>query len=326
MLFRHQIVQTLISAVFVVLTGLTGLGVGKAMASAPMAHSAAPGYYRFMLGNFEVTALSDGTVALPVDKLLQGIKSSNVDKLLAEDFESSPVQTSINAFLINTGKKLVLIDTGAGNLFGPTLGNMLKNLKASGYQPDQVDDILLTHMHPDHLGGLLTNGQIAFPHATVWVNKKDADYWLNPANVAGAKKNLQGFFKGAIASIKPYREAGHFKTFTGQQSLLPGIRTEPELGHTPGHSGYLVTSNGKSLLVWGDIIHVQAVQFRHPSVTIVYDSNPNQARATRLKVLANVAKHKILVAAAHIAFPGVGHVVKAGHGYRWIPVNYTVPH
>lgn len=107
--------------------------------------------------------------------------------------------------------------------------------------------------------------------------------------------------------------------------LLAGIRSIPEPGHTPGHTGYLVTSEGKKMLVWGDIIHVQAVQFRDPAVTIVYDSNPTEARATRMKILAWVAKEKILVAGAHLAFPGLGHVRKVKHGYQWIPVSYTVP-
>ena len=324
MFSMHRITRTLVSAMIIGCAGVALSGMRPAMAAAPMAHKAAPGYYRVMLGKFQVTALSDGTFDMPVDKLLQGMKPAAINKMLAKHFESSPLQTSVNAFLVNTGSKLVLIDTGAGKFFGPTLGNVLKNLEASGYRPGQVDDVLITHMHMDHLGGLLTDGHMTFPNATVWVNKKDADYWLNPANLASASKDHKGYFKNAMTAVKPYKAAGHFKTFTGSKTLLPGFRSIPEPGHTPGHTGYLVTSEGKSLLVWGDIIHVQAVQFRYPSVTILYDSNQPEARATRLKILAWVAKDKILVAGAHIAFPGLGHVRKAKHGYRWVPVNYTV--
>jgi len=325
MFSTHKITRTLMPVMLVACAGLALSGIRPAMAAAPMAHKAAPGYYRIMLGKFEVTALSDGTFDMPVDKLLQGIKPPAIDKMLAAHFESSPLQTSVNAFLVNTGSKLVLIDTGSGKFFGPTLGNVLENLEASGYRPDQVDDVLITHMHPDHVGGLLADGHMAFPNATVWVNKKDADYWLDPAKMASAAKGSKGTFKDAMAAFKPYQAAGHFKTFAGSKTLLPGIRSIPEPGHTPGHTGYLVTSDGKSLLVWGDIIHVQAVQFRDPSVTIAYDSNQPEARATRLKILAWVAKDKILVAGAHLAFPGLGHVSKIKHGYKWVPVNYTVP-
>ncbi len=296
--------------------------VRPAQASAPMVHKAAPGYYRVMVGDFEVTAISDGTFKMPADKLLQGIKPAAINKALAARFESLPVVTSINAFLVNTGSKLVLIDTGAGNFFAPTTGKMLANLEASGYSPDQVDDILITHMHPDHVGGLLSKAHMAFPNATLWINSKDANYWLDPAKLAEAPKGKQGMFRHAMAAIEPYKAAGHFKTFSGDKQFVPGIRALPEYGHTPGHTGYLVTSKDSTMLVWGDIIHVQAVQFPNPSVTIAYDSKPNEARATRMKVLKKAVAGKYLIAGAHLAFPGLGHVRKAGHGYAWIPVNY----
>ena len=310
-------------AVLLVVAGLAVCAPRPVRAAAPMVHKAAPGYYRFMLGDFQVTALSDGTGRLPADKLLQGMKPATIDRILAAHFESSPVTTSVNAFLVNTGQRLVLIDTGNGA--GASPGRVLANLEASGYRPDQVDDVLITHMHPDHVGGLVVDGRRAFPNATVWASAKDADYWLSPAQMARASKQRKGTFRAAMAAIDPYRKAGRFRTFTGSRPLLPGFRSLPEPGHTPGHTGYLVTSQGHTMLAWGDIIHVQAVQFSHPSVTIAYDSNPRQARATRLRILARAAAHKYLVAGAHLAFPGLGHVRKASHGYAWIPVPYADP-
>ena len=325
MFAKSSVTRTLLCAVLVAGACLA-FGVPRpARAAAPMEHKAAPGYYRFMLGDFEVTALTDGTIVMKVGDILRGIKTKAMDKALAAHFESPTVQTSVNAFLVNTGSKLVLIDTGTG-ASGPGIGMVLKNLEASGYRPDQVDDVLITHMHPDHIGGLLAGGHMAFPHAIVWVNKKDADYWLDPARMAAAPKDRKGTFERAMAVIKPYKEAGHFRTFTGSKMLVPGIRSMPEPGHTPGHTGYLVSSHGHSMLAWGDIIHVQAVQFGDPSVTVVYDSNQAEARATRLKVLARAARDKTLIAGAHLAFPGLGHVRKAMYGYIWVPRNYTVPH
>jgi glyoxylase-like metal-dependent hydrolase (beta-lactamase superfamily II) len=132
-----------------------------AHAEAPMQKGQAPGWYRMMLGSFEITALSDGTVNLPVDKLLKA-KPGQVDALLARAYMKAPVETSVNAYLINTGSKLVLVDTGAAGLFGPTLGKLLVSLKASGYQPEQVDEIYITHMHADHVGGLMAGDKMAF--------------------------------------------------------------------------------------------------------------------------------------------------------------------
>ena len=129
--------------------------LGAAHAAAPQVKTQAPGFYRMALGDFEITALSDGTVALPVEKLLAGMPAAKVNKALASASLKSPVDTSVNGYLINTGAKLVLVDTGAAGLFGPTLGNLVANLKAAGYQPEQVDEVYITHMHADHVGGLM---------------------------------------------------------------------------------------------------------------------------------------------------------------------------
>jgi glyoxylase-like metal-dependent hydrolase (beta-lactamase superfamily II) len=141
-----------------------------ALAAAPLAKTMAPGFYRVMLGDFEVTALSDGTVALPVNKLLN-TSPAKADKSLARYHQQSPLETSVTGYLVNTGTKLVLIDTGAAGLFGPTLGKLAANLKAAGYQPEQVDEIYITHMHPDHVGGLMAGDKMAFPNATVRADK-----------------------------------------------------------------------------------------------------------------------------------------------------------
>lgn len=296
--------------------------MGTALAGAPQLKAQAPGYYRIMVGNFVVTALSDGTVALPVDQLLLYTSKAHVDKILAKHFLSSPLQTSVNGYLINTGKKLVLVDTGAGSLFGPSLGKLVRNLKASGYEPSQVDDIFLTHLHPDHVGGLVADGKRVFPNAIVYASRKDSEYWLNEKNLKAAPKDDKQFFKDAMASLNPYIKIGRFKTFAGDTLLLPGIETIPAPGHTPGHTMYKVHSEGHTLLLWGDIVHVAAVQFANPSIAIKFDTNPKEAVATRKKVFKAVAASGELVGGAHLAFPGLGHLRKAHRGYLYVPVNY----
>lgn len=308
---------------------LAALTAGMSMASppafadAPMATSAAPGYYRVMLGDFEVTALSDGVVALPVDKLLTNTQPEKTIKALQKYHLSTPTATSVNGYLINTGSKLVLIDTGAATLFGPTLGRLANSLKAAGYTPEQVDEVYITHMHGDHVGGLMNGDQLAFPNAIVRADQHDADFWLSQANMDKAPADAKGAFQGAMASINPYVKAGKFKTFNGDTELVPGVKAIAARGHTPGHSVYAVESKGQKLMLWGDLMHVAAVQFENPSVTISFDSDSKAAMAQRLKAYADAAKQGYMVGATHLSFPGLGYVRKEGKAYAWVPVNYV---
>ena len=216
---QKSVLNLALSAALAVCT--IGLGaVGTANAAAPMVKTSAPGYYRMMLGDFEVTALSDGTVNLPVDKLLTNTTPAKVKKALAKAYQSTPLETSVNGYLINTGSKLVLVDTGAAKLFGPTLGDLAANLKAAGYQPEQVDEVYITHMHPDHVGGLMDGDKLAFPNATIRADKRDADFWLSQANLDKAPADAKGFFQGAMASLNPYVKANRFSAFDGNTDLV----------------------------------------------------------------------------------------------------------
>jgi glyoxylase-like metal-dependent hydrolase (beta-lactamase superfamily II) len=305
---------------------LLGLGslaaVAPLQAAAPMVKTQAPGYYRFMLGDVEITALSDGTISLPVDKILHA-KPEKVQTTLKANHLSLPLETSVNAFLINTGSKLVLVDTGAGALFGPTVGKLVSHLKAAGYSPEQVDEIYITHLHGDHVGGVQSQGVLAFPKAIVRADQRDVDYWLSKENAAKAPESRKGLFQGAVASMEPLLKANRFKAFTGSTELVPGVRALSTYGHTDGHTIYVVESGGQKLYLIGDLIHVGAVQFPDPTITIDFDTHSAQAREQRLRTFATAAKEGALVGAAHISFPGLGHLKAAGKGYQWVPVNYT---
>ncbi len=305
------------------LAGLAAtLFAAPAFAAAPMVKTPAPGYFRMMLGDFEITAVSDGTVDLPVDTLLQGVKPAALTAALGKSFLKSPLETSVNTFLVNTGSKLVLIDAGAAGLFGPTLGKFVANLKAAGYQPEQIDEIYVTHMHSDHVGGLVASGQRVFPNAVVRAQKQESDYWLSQANMDKNPANAKGF-QGAMMSLNPYVGADKFKAFEGDVELVPGISSHSGKGHTPGHATYVVESKGQKLVLIGDLIHVGAVQFDHPEVTIGFDSDPKTAAAERRQAFDAAARAGHLVGASHLQFPGIGHLRKDGKGYDFIPVNYT---
>jgi glyoxylase-like metal-dependent hydrolase (beta-lactamase superfamily II) len=290
-------------------------------AAAPMAKTPAPGYFRMMLGQFEITPLSDGTVDLPVDQLLaQDAKKTAA--ALAKAHLKSPLETSDNVYLINTGSKLVMIDSGAGAFFGPTLGRLVANMKAAGYAPEQVDEIYITHFHGDHVGGLVADKTAAvFPNAVVRANKQEADYWLSKENMDKAKD--KGPFQGAQAALAPYVKEGRFKPFEGSAELAPGIRANPTGAHTPGHTTYMVESAGQKLLLIGDLIHVAAVQMENPGVTINFDSDQKASAVARKKAFDAAAQGGYLIGGAHLQFPGMGYLRSEGKGYRFIPVNYT---
>jgi glyoxylase-like metal-dependent hydrolase (beta-lactamase superfamily II) len=310
--------------------GLAVATVAQVHAAAPFAAAQAPGWYRVALGRYEVTALLDGTLPFPAHEVLTRSAASLdstdpglADRLLAAAWLKAPVEGSINAFLVNTGTKLILVDAGAGALYGADGGHLLGNLRAAGYAPEQVDEVLLTHLHADHVGGVALGSAAAFPNAVVRVNARDAAYWLSKEARGEAPAFLRTMFDGAGASLKPYIAAGRFKPFDAAGRLEEGITAVASPGHTPGHTAYLVESDGERLLVWGDTVHVAPVQFPDPGVTVKYDSDPAQAEAHRRQWFTEAAQRGDCVAAAHVSFPGLGHVVPGSDGFRWLPLNHV---
>jgi glyoxylase-like metal-dependent hydrolase (beta-lactamase superfamily II) len=289
---------------------------------APKLSVAQAGYLRLKVGDVEVTALSDGTVALPVSDLLTNAQPGEIDKALGNSFQKSPLELSVNAYVFRVGKKVVLVDTGAGSLFGPSLGKLPLGLKAAGFSPEEVTDILITHIHADHTGGLVDGDKRVFSNAAVHLDKREAAFWLDPAQADKAPAAMKPFFEFAQKTVGPYKTAGKLQTFDGETKLLPGVKSLATPGHTPGHSFYSLESKGERLVFWGDIVHVGEVQFPNPSVTIQFDADTTAAAAQRKKAFADAAKGGYLVAPAHISFPGIGHLRVDGEGYRWLPLPY----
>jgi glyoxylase-like metal-dependent hydrolase (beta-lactamase superfamily II) len=281
------------------------------------------GYYRMKIGKIDVIALTDGTIGVDFLQLLTNTKPGEVESLLAREYlKPTAVEASMNAYLIQLDNKLVLVDTGAGELLGPKLDKLPDSLRSIGIQPEQITDILLTHIHPDHSGGLTVGGRRIFPNATVHVNKLELDYWTDKSLGEKAPEPTKSFFQQVDQTVTPYIKSGQVKTFDGEVVLFPGLRTVAGYGHTPGQTYYVLESNGEKLAFWGDTVHVQDVQFADPSVTVKFDVDPKAAAAQRKLALADAAKTGYLVALDHAYFPGVGHVQKEGDHFRWIPVPY----
>ena len=207
--------------------------------------------------------------------------------------------------------------------FGPTLGQVEQNLRASGYAPEQVDTILMTHLHPDHVCGLVDeNGEAVYPNAELRASEGDADFWLDEERSQALPEEERAFFTMAQEAVAPYQEAGQFSPFVPGDELLMGIVAQDTHGHTPGHASFMLNSDDDAMLVWGDVVHSYGVQFADPSVAIEFDSDPEQAVRTREAVLESAVDEKHWVAGAHMPFPGIGHIVEDEEGYRWLPIEF----
>ena len=299
-------------------------GPNAALNAAPQHHDQVPGFYRLQVGDLEVTALYDGTAAFD-PHWLNGTKATmdGVVQVLHED--PHMLDAAETGFLVNTGKQLILVDAGAGTWWGGgALGRLAGNLRSAGYTPEEVNIVLITHLHSDHVGGLTTqDGKRVFPNADVYVAKAESDFWLSPEIAAKAPKDAQPFFQSAQAIAAPYIKAGKWHTFKGSEPIVDGMQVVPLPGHTPGHTGYEFSSKGQKIFFCGDIVHAQRVQLQHPEVTAVFDIDQNAAAAPRNQLLPKLASEDVLIAGPHMNFPALGRLHKEGNAYSWAPVVFT---
>src|ERR1700752_2975499 len=296
----------------------TLLGGGSALAKAPKLGTEPSYFYRFNLGDAEVTVVSDGPLPLgPPKGTFVGVPDDDVKKMLSDNFLSPDnVVLEQNSPIVNTGDKLILFDTGMGTAknFGPTTGRQQKSMMEAGIKPEDIDAVVFSHAHIDHIGGVVDDaGKVLFPNAQYYIAQSDFDYWTDEGKMDSP---LKDFVVHARKNLLPVRDRLVF--FKDGQEFMPGVQAMAAPGHTVGHHMFMVTSNGKSFAFLGDLTHHQVLLLEKPRMEFAYDTDPKQAASTRVKMLDMLAANKVAVMSYHFAWPGYGHVVKAGDGFRYI--------
>jgi glyoxylase-like metal-dependent hydrolase (beta-lactamase superfamily II) len=294
----------------------------SAFAKTPLSGSQVISIHRMKVGDFEVTSMLDGYIELPQTSL-QADSSLIKSMLSAGGWPDKSMRVPVNTFLVNTGNKLILIDSGGAKMLGPTAGRLSQCLAAAGIEPGQIDEVYITHMHGDHLHGIVTpEGGMLFPNAIIRISKNDMDYWANPEVEAKAAENQKTRFVPAKRAVAAY--GAQIKTFNLGDELTPGIKSIEAVGHTPGHSCYLIQSGSDKLLAIGDTIHVAPVQFPRPDITVAFDWDQSKARETRGSIFEMAVKESIPIAAVHLPFPGIGTLRKKGTEYIFDPISWQL--
>ena len=299
-----------------------GLSTNAAFGKAPLTNKPAPGFYRFKVGAFEATVVSDGPLSLgpPTSEIFKGVSKEEIEKILTNNFlPTANVELEQNTLVINTGKNLVLFDTGTGKTlkaFGPNAGHLLANLKAAGISPSDIDVIALTHAHPDHCFGLMTeSGKRNFPKAQIYITQADLDFWTDEAKASNDILKLM--IGGARKNLLPNRNRIVF--VKDGQEIVPGIQAMYAPGHTVGHTIFMITSDGQTLCNTADIAHHSIISLERPKQEFAFDTDGKQGIESRLKVFDMLASTRTQIVAYHFPWPGHGYVGRQGDAYRYYP-------
>ncbi|KJC50202.1 beta-lactamase [Bradyrhizobium sp. LTSP849] len=312
-----------------------GLGVGlgastmlgsSALARAPKLGTQTPYWHRFIVGDAEVTIVSDGPLPLgDPTGTFTGVSKEEVKKMLADNFLSPDnVVLEQNSPIVNTGDKLILFDTGMGasKMFGATTGRQQKSMAEAGVKPEDIDAVVCSHAHIDHIGGIVdANDKPLFPNAQIYIAQSDFDFWTDEGKLGSAVKD---FVVHARKNLMPVRDRIVF--YKDGQEFLPGVQAIAAPGHTVGHTIFMISSAGKSFAFLGDLSHHPVLLLERPRMEFSYDTDPKQAAESRVKLLTMLAANKTPVMSYHFAWPGYGHVAKAGDGFRFFaePMQMTL--
>lgn len=298
--------------------------MAEADASASLASKSANSTYRYKVGNFEVTAVYDGYFPLDAETFITNQPASTVQQVLSDLFlPTNIVPTPLTPIVVNTGTSLVLIDTGDGDHLPNVAGHAVKNLRSAGINPEDIDTVLLTHFHVDHLCGLrLNEGTYQFPNAKIYVPEGEWSFWMDDGNQSRAPDRQQVYFSNARRVFLPITD--RVERFGPGQEVVPGIRSIATPGHTPGHSSFMISSEGKDLLVWGDTSNHTDIALRFPLWTPSADMDQQLALKNRLRMLDMAITDRLRVSCFHAPFPANGYIKKlSDHEYRLVPLQWT---
>jgi glyoxylase-like metal-dependent hydrolase (beta-lactamase superfamily II) len=298
--------------------------LSSAHAAAPFVGKQAPGFYRFKVGDFEVTALHDGIVAGPLQPTrIPNVPLDDVRKVMESQF--MPVEPALNHFTqmtINTGSRLILIDAGFANNGAPTTGQLQANMAAAGIDPKQIDTVLVSHFHGDHVNGLRSKeGAAMYPNAEIAVPTSEWAFWMDDSRMNNAPEAARPGFAMTRRVFTPV--AKDVRRFEWGKEVAPGITAIQSDGHTAGHTSFVVSSAGKSLLVIGDACNDPRLFARNPEWHLVFDADKPLAVASRRRLLDMAATERMQISFYHAAFPATGFVAKNATGYDWFPASFS---
>lgn len=304
-----------------VVSGVTA----PAFAKAPQQGATRPEFRRVKLGAFEVVTVSDGFANVPRVFPIFGQNQSEevvTEYMQANFLPGKSMQIQFTPILVNTGNEVILFDTGNGTGRGDTRGYLLETLKGAGYTPDQIDIVVITHYHPDHVNGLISGGQPVFPNARYVSGETEHNFWTKKDVLESSDKAMQGRVKFVKENVIPLAEK--FSFLKGGQDVVTGITAVEAFGHTPGHMSFNIESNGKRLMLWADLTNHYVASLQKPEWHVVFDMDKDAAIASRKKVLDMVAADKVPATGYHMPFPAMGYVEKVGDAFRWVPLTYQL--
>ncbi|MGF1477844.1 MAG: MBL fold metallo-hydrolase [Geminicoccaceae bacterium] len=284
----------------------------------PLRHPA----HRFVLGAFEVTTILDGVILMGISPpFLVDASTEEVAAIAqAARLPDDRLENNFVPALVNTGEALVLIDTGCGHYRRDKgAGFLRQRLADAGYAPGDVDVVALTHVHPDHIGGLWEDGASAFPNAQLMIGRREFSAWTSGTGIPPQRAENRSLFLEIVAPLED-----RFRLLDDGDEVLPGITTEAAFGHSPGHLMFRIRSKGKEALIWGDVANHYVFSVSHPAAKVGFDDDKAVAIETRMRVLEAAANEGTLIIGHHMPFPSVGYVERAGEGYRWVPATYQL--